>query len=346
MPPGHWRTYFYPDERPGDVYEVDEHDPQTPAWAAQTCAKLRKRLRSDETINCYQGYPRRTQQLWALVESPPRYDGDSIHWRVSHTDGSGKTVWTTPIPAGNGEDPNVAGNDYATVPTVLSIFDINSDGSEELITGATKWLDSGNHTVNSVMIWRSRPREVRRVSPGYHASYADNSDGDGRLDLIVDPYRVIIGSDSEGWVAASALWSLFVELDLQGRVIENGRASKRYAGRLCPTSEGLIEGLSTTDPWCIAGYVHCAKLWGLSPPDIEAALDARCEADGALGLCEHSLPSWRSMTRVNLPFRLTTDDHDALCGLEYPPWARWGVMIEPLPAWCSRAPRAGVPVPP
>lgn len=309
-PRGQWEMYFGGPDRPNSAQEVSPDSANATPWALASCERLRKQGKAGQTLSCYQSTPPSSSGLWSVATFDRRASSDYLHWQLIYTDGKGKTVKGERFIAGNGDDPAIEANDAPTLPSVLSVVDLDGDGVQELMTGVSKWMDAGNHLANAVDIWAVKDGHIVRfaATAALWIIFARDVNDDGRPELMVDPYRVLIGSGYSGWDTGSALWSTLVEIDPQGRVVDSASMSRAYAREMCPSPDGLLEGLKgLDDEACVGGYVHCANWWGLPDDQIVAALEAFCQRaslPGYLGLCTDSLASWVQMTSTALPFQL------------------------------------------
>jgi len=98
-----------------------------------------------------------------------------------------------------------------------------------------------------------------------------------------------------------------VELRPNGQVLDDGLQTELQARAQCPSASGLRDTLLSTRGPCVPLYLHCAKLWATPEQEVEAALDAFCEAEryDANPYCATHRATWSQMNHVRLPLQLT-----------------------------------------
>ena len=314
-----WAGKYWGAEDGADtVLVVAEQDEISPALAAR-CEHLRANYPSAE-LTCYRTKSPNPRGFWALLVLPSKTEQDYVRWQLLYTNAAGQTQKGYAWPAGDGGDPAAPANDAPTIAAPIAIADLDGDGEDEIVTAVTQWTDSGDHQASTINAWTIKDGKIveldvtarRRVIYCQH----EGPDRAGALEFVVDPYVTAMApvgmtfAVPGGWVRNNPLWSMLVALDAKGHPVDDGAASVGYARELCPTPAGLLEGLKSGAEHsveCVAGYVHCANIWGLAAQDVDAALDAYCASPlraEAGGGCDESLSEWKSMMRVRLPVKL------------------------------------------
>jgi len=247
--------------------------------------------------------------LWVISRRGPQAEGDYASWHLVYQPLKGAAFRTRAVAAAiaPGDDPAIAGNDITGPPIAVAVADLDGDGRSELLTTSSTPTDVSGHVAETIEVWSTDKRGIVSfpAAQGHALIDLTDIDDDGHLELLEDPYGATFGS-SYGWQRAQPGWSLLLELDAKGQLSDAGPRSQQWARQLCPTADELLEWLPKQDPSCLAQYAHCARLWGLAPEAVDAALGLYCkeEGDDPSGWCSGSLGSWSAIAHAKPPFVL------------------------------------------
>jgi hypothetical protein len=315
-----WESNYWGGEERADSVLPIVPDEQTSPTLAGQCEKLRARYKgNDNELDCFRTGRPSNDGFWSRLVMPSLSSSEYTRWRLIYTDSAGRSVLGEAWPAGDGGDAAAPSNAAPTIPGVLAIADLDGDSRQEIVLGRSEWIDVGNHSASTVSAWSIKRRSIveleatqkRRVIHFRHGGV----EGLGPLQLVVDPYVTPLApvgmtfATQGGWTRGNVLWSVLVTLDSAGEAHDAEPESVAYARELCPSPEGLLEGLrqgAQGNPECITGYVHCANLWGLPVAEVDGAIADYCtlpELQIPNGPCQNS-SEWHAMLTHPLPIRL------------------------------------------
>jgi len=278
---------------------------------AEACDTLRRTLGSSEHLRvacAIEG-----EELWAvaLLTNYPLSEGaepvdETGTWWILHRDARSVTRsakrpyhrWPY-----NCEEPDVA------APDSVVFADVDGDGTREAGFITHNLVDSNCRMEPSLTFWtarRGKPKPYQAAPPGIF--WATDFDCDGRLDLIVHPY----GAMDLGYFGlrkrASREWSLLAHALPGGGYSFDDDSAQRYARALCPSAP---TPWFTGDRMAWPAAAHCARLHGVTPAELRAALTERCAGIGkdseeylvTREFCERD--ELRPLLEAPLPLRLT-----------------------------------------
>lgn len=255
--------------------------------------------------NCFEQALADELGSWGLQVTLAPQPGDPATWQLVYLT---KEKQLLKSPPGQG----LVIMDYARHPTVpdvpriAALFDFDGDGRSEVITETRH--GSGKESFNIVQVWTAKRDAVTPFGDTASRRLVGIADTnqDRRPDFFMDPYGLPFTGNT-AFLAPQDPWSLSVEVTAQGQLVEDGAVAQGHALARCPGASGLRDTLLRTYGACVPQYLHCAKLWELPEQEVEATLDAFCEAEryDAKPYCPSFRATWRQMYGARLPLRLS-----------------------------------------
>ncbi len=200
-------------------------------------------------------------------------------------------------------------NDTNAPPKCLGFYDFNGDGQQELVAVGRETINNAE-AEKRVQLWTASQGKVGKYDPSrrFVAFGIADFDGDGRMDLAINPYaessRRPTFPKSSYPTHSRYEWSLLAHAQADGSFSLDSKVSQRYAVVLCPKAPELI---LPQDPNLWPFHIHCAKLWGLPEKPYTSQIDERCanmSTPELQSVCQDGVGFLEVMLKRKLPLRL------------------------------------------
>jgi hypothetical protein len=248
----------------------------------------------DDGAECLMRFGPERQGVWAVIEDRPAPQASVQSWRLVYISPSGRAT--------------VSSKTKGRGPSISAITDFDRDNAPEVITREMFSTDSAGGSRNAYTVWTLKRGVISRYGPAKDLQivWLTDQDRDGVPELVLDPYRISVGS-AVGWSEGLSDWTILARADASGRFETTGPVPQSYARQLCPRPPRL-DRLFDDEPSCYALDTHCARLWGVGEAEIKTALDKACAGHSDDGsMCDYSMRGWRTIAETALPFVLTSE---------------------------------------
>lgn len=274
-----------PDARPAEVRDVCA---AVLARSAQVLAAIPSTNAWREQLQTFGRCVRTTRGAWAIVldELRPIADAEGAYegtWAIVHVDDAGREVRAT---------RGGTWRDYMNAELQsMALFDYDGDGEQELLWSVHTNVNEGPdlHASGVTTFARGAIAAFANTAEVSPTAFAD-VDSDGRPDLVGSAPYVGEGDDSPSGFSynmngPSLLWRSLPN----GAFARDDAAAQQYARRACPARVNTV--FARTGEIEASTAVVCARLWGVAPAAVHAAINRRCES---VAEAESTRPSRRA----------------------------------------------------
>jgi hypothetical protein len=245
---------------------------------------------------------------WGIVIQPGNRDSMeySGSWLVVRRDSAGVKKQSNAV-SYQGSSMNM--NDVNAPPKCLGFYDFNGDGQQELVAVGRETINNAG-AEKRVQLWTASQGKVAKYEPSRKlvAFGIADFDGDGRMDLAINPYaessRRPTFPKSSYPTHSRYEWSLLAHAQADGSFSLDSKVSQRYAAVLCPKAPELI---LPQDPNLWPSHIHCAKLWGQPKKPYASQINERCanmSTPELQSVCQDGVGFLEVMLQHKLPLRL------------------------------------------
>ncbi len=195
-----------------------------------------------------------------------------------------------------------------TAPLPVAAFDFEGDGVTELLTLTQCTNDASGSLHNVGKIWTLAGGEMveSKLATGFAITGFVDQDGDGRPDLLIDPYRVLLTDPNANVYEARLGWSLLVHSIPGGTFNDHDMVARAYAKWLCPDAPSPASVFQQREE-CWAPALHCIALYEQGRQAALEGLSDYCERQHTPpldGWCSDNLEQLSGILAARLPVSL------------------------------------------
>jgi hypothetical protein len=265
---------------------VDAATDAGPAAARDVCAAVQARSAQvlatipptnawREQLQTFGRCERTTRGAWAIVldELRPIADAEGAYegtWAIVHVDDAGREVRAP---------RRGTWRDYMNAELQsITLFDYDGDGEQELLWSVHTNVNEGPELHESgVMTFKQGAIAALANTAEVSPTAFEDVDNDGRPDLVGSAPYVGEGDDSPSGFSynmndPSLLWRSLPD----GTFARDDAAAQQYARRACAARVNTV--FARTGEIEASTAVVCARLWGVAPAAVHAAINGRCES--------------------------------------------------------------------
>lgn len=227
-----------------------------------------------------------------------------LRWALAHVDEGGQRSQVVPSErrqALKEGEPNLAVGPVDAINVDLQPFDFDGDGGLEVWVGYAGRHHEGG-TVSTGRIYTAKGGTVTAYAPakGFdHVSALRDVDGDGRPDLLLNPFAVEYTACGSGFDALASGPALLAHSLSDGTFSTSDAAAVAAARKACPVKpKVIVESKHEGDVDGQVERVGCALVWGERRADLAKQIDRACKPPKGADCPEHACTHGTALKRA------------------------------------------------